>query len=279
MTAAQKKRGHQTGAHFAPLDSTMNPLLLWFHTFGAPPTAYRVAGKLAPWFFWSAGLLAAVALYGGLVLAPRDYQQGDAYRIIFIHVPCAWMGLFAYFFMAANAFIALVWRIKLSEVLAMASAPVGAAFTFITLVTGSLWGKPMWGTWWSWDARLTSELFLLFLYFGVIGLHAAIEDRRQAARAAGFLALIGVVNLPVIHFSVNWWNTLHQGQTVRLMGPSKIDAGMLWPLLTMALATHLWFFGSLLVRTRTGLLELDGGKEWVRAIALGSAASADGARA
>ncbi|MEO5558627.1 MAG: heme ABC transporter permease [Dokdonella sp.] len=246
----------------------MNPLLLWFHKFGAPPTAYRVAGKIAPWCYGLALVLGIVALYGGLVLAPRDYQQGDAYRIIFIHVPCAWMGLFAYLFMAANAFVALVWRIKLSEVLAMASAPVGAAFTFITLVTGSIWGKPMWGTWWTWDARLTSELFLLFLYFGVIGLHAAVEDRRQAARAAGFLALIGVINLPIIHFSVNWWNTLHQGQTVRLMGPSKIDTGMLWPLLTMALATHLWFFGSLLVRTRVGLLELDGGKDWVRTIAL-----------
>jgi heme exporter protein C len=245
----------------------MNPLLLWFHKFGAPPTAYRVAGKLAPWCYGIALALAAAGLYGGLVLAPRDYQQGDAYRIIFVHVPCAWMGLFAYLFMAANAFIALVWRIKLSEVLAMASAPVGAAFTFITLVTGSLWGKPMWGTWWTWDARLTSEL------------HAAIEDRRQAARAAGFLALIGVVNLPIIHFSVNWWNTLHQGQTVRLMGPSKIDAGMLWPLLTMALATHLWFFGSLLVRTRVGLLELDAGKDWVRAIAMGNADMAQGTRA
>jgi len=183
-------------------------------------------------------------------------------------VPCAWMSLFAYLFMAANAFIALVWRIKLSEVLAMAAAPIGAAFTFVTLVTGSIWGKPMWGTWWTWDARLTSELVLLFLYFGVIGLHAAIEDRRQAARAAGFLALIGIVNLPIVHFSVNWWNTLHQGETVRLLGPSKIDASMIWPLLTMALATHLWFFGSVLARTRIGLLELDGGKDWVREIAL-----------
>jgi len=246
----------------------MNRLLLWFHAFGAPPTAYRVAGKLSPWFFGSAGLLAAVALYGGLVLAPSDYQQGDAYRIIFIHVPCAWMSLFAYFFMAANAFIALVWRIKLSEVLAMAAAPVGAAFPFVTLVTCSLWGKPMWGALWTWDARLTSELVLLFLYFGVIGLHAAIEDRRQAARAAGFLALIGVINLPIVHFSVNWWNTLHQASTVRLMSPSKIDASMIWPLLTMALATHLWFFASLLTRARVGLLELDGGKDWVRAIAL-----------
>ena len=246
----------------------MNAFTLWFHRMGSPPTAYRIAGRLMPWCYGIGLVLALVALYGGLVLAPRDYQQGDAYRIIFIHVPCAWMSLFAYFFMAANAFVALVWRIKLIEVLAMAAAPIGAAFTFITLVTGSLWGKPMWGTWWTWDARLTSELVLLFLYFGVIGLHAAIEDRRQAARAAGFLALIGIVNLPIVHFSVNWWNTLHQGSTVRLLGPSKIDASMAWPLLLMALATHIWFFGSVLARTRNGLLELDGGKDWVRAIAL-----------
>ena len=257
----------------------MNPLVLWFHKIGSPPRFYRLAGALMPWCYGVAFALGAVALYGGLVLAPSDYQQGDAYRIIFIHVPCAWMGLFAYIFMAANAFIALVWRIKLSEVLAMASAPVGAAFTFITLVTGSLWGKPMWGTWWTWDARLTSELVLLFLYFGVIGLYHAIEDRRQAARAAGFLALIGIVNLPIVHFSVNWWNTLHQGQTVRLLGPSKIDAAMLWPLLAMALATHLYFFGSLLVRTRIGLLELDGGKDWVRSIAFGRSPAKTGAPA
>lgn len=246
----------------------MNAFMLWFHRIGSPPTFYRIAGVLTPWCYGIGLVLGLVALYGGLVLAPADYQQSDAYRIIFVHVPCAWMGLFAYLFMAVNAFIALVWRIKLSEILAMASAPIGAAFTFITLVTGSLWGKPMWGTWWTWDARLTSELVLLFLYLGVIGLYAAIEDRRQAARAAGFLALIGIVNLPIVHFSVKWWNTLHQGSTVRLIGPSKIDPAMIWPLLLMALATHIWFFGSVLARTRTGLLELDGGKEWVRRIAL-----------
>ncbi len=250
----------------------MNAFMLWFHRIGSPPTFYRIAGALTPWCYGIGLVLGLVALYGGLVLAPADYQQSDAYRIIFVHVPCAWMGLFAYLFMAVNAFIALVWRIKLSEILAMASAPIGAAFTFITLVTGSLWGKPMWGTWWTWDARLTSELVLLFLYLGVIGLYAAIEDRRQAARAAGFLALIGIVNLPIVHFSVKWWNTLHQGSTVRLIGPSKIDPAMIWPLLLMALATHMWFFGSVLARARTGLLELDGGKEWVRRIALAEGA-------
>jgi len=244
----------------------MNTLSLWFHKFGSPPTFYRLSRLLCPWLFAAACLIGAVGLYAGLVLAPADYQQSDAYRIIFIHVPCAWMSLFAYIFMAANAFIAVVWRIKISEILAMASAPVGAMFTAVTLLTGAIWGKPMWGTWWTWDARLTSELVLLFLYLGVIGLFSAIEDRRQAARAAGFLALIGIVNVPIVHFSVNWWNTLHQGSTVRLLGPSRIDASMLWPLLLMALATHIWFFASVLARSRSSVLEQESGKEWVREI-------------
>ena len=245
----------------------MNPLVLWFYKFGSPPTFYRVAGRLLPWLYAVALITGVIGLYGGLVVAPADYQQGDSFRIIYVHVPCAWMSLFAYAFMAANGFIALVWRIKLSETLAMASAPIGAAFTLITLVTGSLWGKPMWGTWWTWDARLTSELVLLFLYFGVIGLYHAIEDIRQAARAAAFLALIGVVNLPIVHYSVVWWNTLHQGSTVSLMGQSHIAASMLWPLLTLAFATHVYFFASLLARTRAALLTLESGKQWVRTLA------------
>lgn len=252
----------------------MNPLLLWFHKLGSPPYFYRLAGRLLPWL-WSLGAIGIIAgLYGGLVLAPPDYQQSDAFRIIYIHVPSAWMSLFIYFFMAVNGFIALVWRIKLSEILAMAAAPVGAAFTFICLATGSLWGKPMWGTWWTWDARLTSELVLLFLYLGVIGLYHAIEDRRQAARAAAFLALIGIVNLPIVHFSVKWWNTLHQGSTVKLFGPSLIDSRMLWPLLIMAVATKFVFAASLLSRARVDLLELESGKDWARQIALAEEASA-----
>ncbi|HET9835589.1 MAG TPA: heme ABC transporter permease CcmC [Rhodanobacteraceae bacterium] len=244
----------------------MKIIPLWLHKLSSPPVFYRFAGTLRPWLLWSGVILGAVALYGGLVLAPADYQQGDAYRIIFIHVPCAWMGLFAYFCMAVAALIALVWRIKLAEVIAMECAPIGAAFTLITLITGSLWGKPMWGTWWTWDARLTSELVLLFLYLGVIGLFNAIEDRRRAARAASLLALVGIVNLPIVHYSVIWWNTLHQGQTVNLLGKSHISGDMLWPLLLMALATHLYFFASLLARSRVGLLAVEGGKEWARAL-------------
>ncbi len=246
----------------------MNPLVLWFHKLGSPPYFYGFAGRLLPWLYALALASGAVGLYGGLAIAPADYQQGQSFRIIYIHAPSAWMSLFGYIFMAANGFIALVWRIKLSELLAMASAPVGAAFTFITLVTGSLWGKPMWGTWWTWDARLTSELVLLFLYLGVIGLYHAIEDTRQAARAAAFLALIGVVNLPIVHYSVVWWNTLHQGSTVNLMGPSHITGSMVWPLLVLAGSTHVYFFASVLARARASLLALESGKDWVRRLAL-----------
>jgi heme exporter protein C len=244
---------------------------LWLHKLGSPPTFYRFAGNLRPWMLALALVTGIVALYGGLVLAPADYQQGDAYRIIFIHVPSAWMSLFIYGVMGFAAFLALVWRIKLAEVVAMESAPIGAAFTFITLVTGSLWGKPMWGTWWTWDARLTSELVLLFLYLGVIGLYHAFEDRRQGARAAAFLALIGIINVPIVHFSVNWWNTLHQGSTIRLLGPSTIAPSMLWPLLTMVLATKFYYFASLFGRVRTDLLDLESGKDWVRRLVTGEA--------
>jgi heme exporter protein C len=244
-----------------------NWIPLWLHKLSSPPVFYRFAGTLRPWAIAFALILGLVALYGGLVLAPPDYQQGDDYRIIFIHVPSAWMSLFIYGVMGVAAFIALVWRIKLAEVVAMASAPVGAAFTFITLVTGSLWGVRMWGTWWTWDARLTSELVLLFLYLGVIALHHSFEDRRQGARTAAFLALIGIVNVPIVHFSVNWWNTLHQGSTIKLLGPSTIAPSMVWPLLTMMIATKLYFVASLCGRVRADLLALEGGKDWVRQIA------------
>ncbi len=244
----------------------VSALPLWLHKLGSPPIFYRIAGRLRPWAMGLALIFAAAALCGGLVTAPADYQQGDAYRIIFIHVPCAWMSLFVYGVMGGAAFVALVWRIKLADVVAMESAPIGAAFAFITLVTGSLWGKPMWGTWWTWDARLTSELVLLFLYLGVIGLYHAFEDRRQGARAAAFLAIVGAINVPIVHFSVNWWNTLHQGSTVNLFGASKISWSMLWPLLSMTLATKFYFAASLFRRARTDLLSLESGKQWVRQI-------------
>jgi len=246
----------------------MNRLTLWFHRMGSPPTFYRIAGTWLAWLFALSAVTGAAGLYLGLVEAPADYLQGESVRILYIHVPCAWMSLFAYGVMAVNGFIALVWRIKLSEILAMSCAPIGAAFTLITLVTGALWGRPTWGTYWVWDARLTSELVLLFLYFGVIGLYHASEDPRTGARAASLLALVGIVNIPIIHFSVKWWNTLHQGESVRLIGPTSIDISMLVPLLLMAVATKCYFVAALLARARVALLELESGKDWVRALAM-----------
>lgn len=242
----------------------MNSILRWCHQLGSPPYFNGFAGRWAPWCYGIALVSIGYGLYAALLLVPRDYQQGDSYRILFIHVPSAWMSLFIYVAMAVNAFIALVWRIKLSELLAMSCAPIGALFTSVTLATGSLWGKPMWGTWWSWDPRLTSELVLLFLYLGVIGLYQAIEDRRSAARAASFLALIGLVNIPIIHYSVYWWNTLHQAETVKIFGESRIDASMIAPLIAMTLGTKFWFVGSLLARTRATLIEAEIGKDWVK---------------
>lgn len=245
----------------------MNPVLLWFHQLGSPPSFDRFAARWAPVGFGLGLLTMALGLYGALLVVPADYQQGDSFRILYIHVPAAWMSLFVYALMAVYAAIALIWRIKLCEILAMACAPVGALFTAVTLATGSIWGKPMWGTWWDWDPRLTSELVLLFLYLGVIGLNAAIEDRRNAARAAGFLAIVGVVLLPVIRYSVEWWNSLHQGATIKLFGESTMDASMTWPLWVMVLATKFWFAGSLLQRARADNLEREAGKDWARAAA------------
>ncbi len=241
----------------------MNPLLLWFHKLGSPPYFYRFAARLQPWLLALTLLCTAAGLWYAFH-APGDYLQGQSAKIMYIHVPSAGMSMLIYGFMAACAVAALVWHVKLAENLAMCAAPIGAAFTAITLVTGSLWGRPTWGTYWVWDARLTSELVLLFLYFGVIGLRRAIEEPRKAARAACLLILVGVVNLPIIRYSVVWWNTLHQGPSIRLMGPSTIDASMLPPLLLMMAATHFYFGWALLARTRVALLEQESGKDWVR---------------
>jgi heme exporter protein C len=242
----------------------VNALLSWFHQTGSPPTFDRFAARWAAWAWLVAFATLAVGLYGALYVVPPDYQQGQHFRILYVHVPCAWMSLFVFVVMAVQAFIALVWRIKICEILAMACAPVGAAFTVITLVTGAIWGKPTWGTWWTWDPRLTSELVLLFLYAGVMGLYAAIEDRRAAARAAGFLAIVGLVNIPIVHFSVEWWNTLHQGTTIKLVGESKMHSSMAWPLLFTVVATKAWFVASLLQRARVLNLEQESGKDWAR---------------
>ncbi len=241
-------------------------MFLWFHKLGSAPHFYRIAGQWIPWLGALFALLLVAGLYGGLVLAPPDYQQGDSYRIIFIHVPSAWMSLFIYLVMASCGLVIVVWRMKLAEVVLISSAPIGASFTFLALVTGSLWGKPMWGTWWVWDARLTSELILLFLYLGVIGLHNAIEDKRVAARAVAILAIVGVVNIPIIHYSVEWWNSLHQGPTITKFDKPSIHWSMLIPLLLMALAFQVYYVLALFKRCRTELLQRERNSKWVEEI-------------
>ena len=236
----------------------------FFHKMASPPWFYRISGKLIPWVGAACALLLLYGLYGGLVLAPADYQQGDSFRIIYIHVPAAWMSLFIYVLMAVCGVITLVWRMKMAEVVLIASAPVGAAFTFLALVTGSIWGKPMWGTWWVWDGRLTSELILLFLYLGVIALHNAIEDRQTAAKAVAILAIVGVVNVPIIHYSVEWWATLHQGPTITKLDKPSIHIDMLIPLLVMAVAFKLYYVTAMLMRARVELLERDRNSKWVK---------------
>ncbi len=239
-------------------------MFLWFHKLGSPPHFYQIAGKWMPWLTVLFLLLLLPGLYGGLVLAPPDYQQGESYRIIFIHVPAAWMSLFIYLVMAFCGVAIVVWRMKLAEIVLISSAPIGASFTFLALATGSLWGKPMWGTWWVWDARLTSELILLFLYLGVIGLHGAIEDKRVASRAVAILAIVGVVNIPIIHYSVEWWNSLHQGPTVTKFDKPSIHWSMLLPLLLMALAFQVYYVLALFQRCRAELLLRERNSNWVQ---------------
>ncbi len=236
----------------------------WLHKLASPPHAYGIAGRLTPWFGWPAGALIVAGLYGGLVLAPPDYQQGDAFRIVYVHAPSAWLSMLVYGTMAVAAAIGLVWRIKLAHAAAAAAAPIGASFTALALATGAIWGKPMWGTWWVWDARLTSELILLFLYAGVMALRASIDDRDRADRAAAVLAIVGIVNLPIIHYSVYWWNTLHQPATLSKLGKPSMAGDMLWPLLVMLLGFTLYFGAVLLVRLRAEILRRERDAGWLR---------------
>ncbi|MFZ0469889.1 MAG: heme ABC transporter permease [Thiogranum sp.] len=239
-------------------------MLRFFHQLGSPKHFYRIAGRWIPWLAAACAALMLIGLYQGMVVAPPDYQQGDSYRIMFIHVPSAWMSLFIYIVMAVAGAIGLIWHMKLAEVIAISSAPIGASFTFLALVTGSIWGKPMWGAWWVWDARLTSELILLFLYLGVMALYSAVEDKRTAARATAILAIVGVVNIPIIHYSVEWWNTLHQGPTVTKFGAPSIDLRMLIPLLVMAVAFKLFYAMVVLMRARVEVLQRERNAQWVR---------------
>ena len=233
--------------------------------FSAPPVFYPLAGRLAPWFAGIAGVLTVIGLYIGFFVAPTDFQQGEVYRVIFIHVPAAWMSMFIYLIMAFWAAVGLVMNTRLSFMMTQALAPTGAIFCFLALWTGALWGKPTWGTYWVWDARLTSQLLLLFLYLGFIALTSAIEDSRRADRAGAIIALVGAINVPIIYFSVQWWTTLHQGASVSLTQAPSMATTMLWGMLVMALAAWAYTIAVALWRVRSIILERERHTDWVKA--------------
>jgi heme exporter protein C len=236
--------------------------LTWFK-FSSPATFYPLAGKLIPFFWALAIVLTVVGLYIGFFVAPTDFQQGEGYRIIFVHVPVSWMSMFIYVVMAVWAGIGLVFNTRLSSMMAHALAPTGALMAFLSLWTGAFWGKPMWGTWWVWDARITSELILLFLYLGYMALQASIDDPRRADKASAVVALVGVVNVPIIYFSVKWWNTLHQGASVSLTKAPSMATTMLTGMLVMALAYWMYCIAIALMRVRAIILEREAHAEWV----------------
>ncbi|PVZ66681.1 heme ABC transporter permease [Pelagibaculum spongiae] len=235
----------------------------WFHRMASPPHFYRTATRWIPRLLWPSLILLSIGLVWGLAVAPADYQQGDSFRIIYIHVPAAMLSMSIYVSIAISAAVSMIWKIKMADVVAKVSAPIGAWFTFLALFTGAIWGKPMWGAYWVWDARLTSELILLFLYFGLIAIHAAIEDRILAAKAAGVLGLVGVVNIPIIHYSVVWWNTLHQGSTIAKFGKPSMDIEMAIPLFILILAFNLLAAAMVLMRTRNEIIDRESDRQWV----------------
>ncbi|MED5274671.1 MAG: heme ABC transporter permease [Pseudomonadota bacterium] len=232
----------------------------------SPNGFYFFVTQLIPWLLSISFILISYGIYQGLFVAPPDYQQGDAFRIMYVHVPSAWLSLFAYSVLAFCSIVSLVWRIKVFEILSISSAKIGALFTFLTLVTGAIWGKPMWGTWWVWDARLTSELILFFIYISIILLNYSFDDYKKGARAANILAIVGLINIPIIHFSVEWWNTLHQGPSVIKLGSPSISTEMLIPLIYVAVGFTFYFFASLFLSARNILLVRERHKSWVKNI-------------
>jgi heme exporter protein C len=245
------------------MNMSSRPPFSLFH-FASPATFYPLAGRMQPFFMALAIVLAAAGLWMGFMLAPTDAQQGEGYRIIFVHVPASWMAMFIYCVMAFWAAVGLAFNIKLANMMASALAPTGAMFALLSLWTGALWGKPMWGTWWVWDARLTSTLILFFLYLGFMALQAAIDDPRRADKAGAIVAIVGVVNVPIIYFSVKWWNTLHQGASVSVTKSPSMAALMLWAMLIMAIAFWMYSIAVALARVRNIILERERQNEWVR---------------
>ena len=238
----------------------------WLHRMASPRSFYRISGYLIPWFVILSGLMLIIGTVWGLAFAPPDYQQGQVFRIIYIHVPAAILAESAYALMAVAGAIYLVWRIKLADVVLACAAPIGASITLMALVTGSIWGRPTWGTWWIWDARLTSTLVLFFLYVGIIALRSAMENRESAGRATAVLALVGSINLPIIKYSVDWWNTLHQPSTFTLTHPPPMPASMWMPLLVMVIGYYVFFGAVLMMRMRAEIIERENRTEWVKSL-------------
>ena len=232
----------------------------------SPEGYYKFTSAIIPWLLTLSLFFISFGLYQGLFVAPPDYQQGDAFRIMYVHVPSAWISLFAYSVVFFSAIVSLIWHVKVYDVILLASCKLGALFTLFTLLTGAIWGKPMWGTWWAWDARLTSELILFFLYLSILLLHGSFEDKRKAASAVNILAIIGFINIPIIHFSVEWWNTLHQGPSVIKLSTPSIAGEMLMPLIITALGFTLFFFGAMLKSSQNILLDYEKNKLWVKSI-------------
>ncbi len=242
----------------------MNTRVIHWFKFASPQNFYVLAGRMWPWFAVLAAVLAVVGLWISFFVAPTDAQQGESYRIIFVHVPASQMSMFIYLVMAAWAGFGLAFNTRLSGMMASALAPTGALFAFLSLATGSLWGKPMWGTWWVWDARLTSTLILLFLYLGFLALQSSIDDPRRADKACAVLALVGVVNVPIIYFSVKWWNTLHQGASVSLTRSPSMATTMLTGMLIMVVAFWMYAIAMALARVRNIILERERHTDWVK---------------
>ena len=235
----------------------------WLHPYAKTERSYQLCQTLLPWFSVLGLLSLVVGAIWGLAFAPADYQQSDAFRIIYIHVPSAILSKMLYSSMAIAAFIGLVWQVKTAFMAMIALAPIGAMVTFVSLITGAVWGKPMWGTWWEWDARLTSQLILLFLFFGVMSLYKSFDDQQQAGKAAGVMAIVGVINLPIIHYSVEWWNTLHQGATILKMDKPSMPTEMLWPLLLCILSWALVSGAIFLLRLQNEILRREIKRPWV----------------
>ena len=236
------------------------------YKYGSPPNFYRFAMKLEPWCLSLGLFLIAIGSIGGLFVAPKDYQMGDAFRIIYFHVPSAYLSMSAYAAMGIASIIGIVWRSNVAFAVAKSIAPFGALMTAVALITGMLWGKPMWGTAWVWDARLTSEFILLLLYFGYIALHATIKEQKRADRAASLLAILGIVNLPIIHYSVVWWNTLHQASTISKLDSPSIVGEMLWPLLLMIIGYMIFFVGVICRGSSAEVLMREKRSNWVKEV-------------